>query len=96
MVFSDFNVPLHEQKMAVPSDTHKKHLSNCGTALQYLKEAGVVLHDDGLMIVEDDIANGDKELTISLLWNMFVHLQVPLLSLSLSHFFFKLLHLKAN
>ncbi|KAL6200989.1 hypothetical protein ACLB2K_024704 [Fragaria x ananassa] len=66
-------------KMAVPSDTHKKHLSNCGTALQYLKEAGVVLHDDGLMIVEDDIANGDKELTISLLWNMFVHLQLPLL-----------------
>ncbi|KAL6197608.1 hypothetical protein ACLB2K_033215 [Fragaria x ananassa] len=66
-------------KMAVPSDTHKKHLSNCGTALQYLKEAGVVLHDDGFMIVEDDIANGDKELTISLLWNMFVHLQLPLL-----------------
>nr|XP_011459978.1 PREDICTED: abnormal spindle-like microcephaly-associated protein homolog [Fragaria vesca subsp. vesca] len=66
-------------KMVVPSDTHKKHLSNCGTALQYLKEAGVVLHDDGLMIVEDDIANGDKELTISLLWNMFVHLQLPLL-----------------
>ncbi|KAM5588662.1 hypothetical protein ABKV19_006897 [Rosa sericea] len=67
-------------KMAVPSDTHKKHLANCGTALQYLKEAGVVLHDDdGMMIVEDDIADGDKELTISLLWNMFVHLQLPLL-----------------
>ena len=57
--------------MAVPSDTHKRHLANCGTALQYLRQAGVVLHDDGMMIVEDDIADGDKELTISLLWNTF-------------------------
>ncbi|XP_050371617.1 uncharacterized protein LOC126789497 [Argentina anserina] len=66
-------------KMAIPSDTRKKHLANCGTALQYLKEAGVVLDDDGMMIVEDDIADGDKELTIVLLWNMFVQLQLPLL-----------------
>ncbi|KAK9939025.1 hypothetical protein M0R45_015734 [Rubus argutus] len=66
-------------KMAVPSDTHKSHLANCGTALQYLRQAGVVLHDDGMMIMEDDIADGDKELTISLLWNTFVHLQLPLL-----------------
>ncbi|XP_040366374.1 uncharacterized protein LOC121050457 [Rosa chinensis] len=41
--------------------------------------AGVVLHDDGIMIVEDDITDGDKEPTIPLLWNMFVHLQLPLL-----------------
>lgn len=63
--------------MVVPSDTRKKYLANCGTVFQYLREAGVILHDeDGLMIVGDDVANGDKELTVSLLWNMFVHLQV--------------------
>ncbi|PRQ24341.1 hypothetical protein RchiOBHm_Chr6g0271351 [Rosa chinensis] len=39
--------------------------------------SNIVLHDDGMMIVRDDIADGDKELTISLLWNMFVHLWLP-------------------
>ncbi|XP_015574312.1 abnormal spindle-like microcephaly-associated protein isoform X2 [Ricinus communis] len=67
-------------KMVVPSDTRKKNLVNCGIALQYLKHAGVRLcDDDGMMIMEDDIANGDKELTISLLWSMFIQLQLPLL-----------------
>ncbi|XP_021644616.2 uncharacterized protein LOC110638375 isoform X2 [Hevea brasiliensis] len=67
-------------KMVVPSDTCKKNLINCGIALQYLKGAGVTLCDeDRVMITEGDVANGDKELTISLLWNMFVHLQLPLL-----------------
>lgn len=69
-------MPNYEQKLAVPSDTAKKHLANCGVVLQYLREAGVPLHDDdGMMIVGDDIVSGDKELTLSLLWNMFVHLQ---------------------
>jgi len=50
---------------------------NSGVALQYLRLAGVsLLDEDDIMIVADDIVNGDKELTISLLWNMFVHLQV--------------------
>ncbi|CAK7351147.1 unnamed protein product [Dovyalis caffra] len=67
-------------KLMVPSDSCKKHLANCGIALQYLKRAGVPLQDeDGMTITEDDVANGDKELTVSLLWNMFVHLQLPLL-----------------
>lgn len=67
-------------KMVVPSDTHKKNLANCGIALQYLKQAGVSLYDDdGMVIVGEDVANGDKELTLSLLWNIFVHLQLPLL-----------------
>ncbi|XP_050106975.1 uncharacterized protein LOC126586238 isoform X4 [Malus sylvestris] len=67
-------------KMVVPADTLKKNMANCGIALQYLKQAGVVLHDeDGMMIVADDIAGGDKELTLSLLWNVFVDLQLPLL-----------------
>ncbi|XP_010538826.1 PREDICTED: abnormal spindle-like microcephaly-associated protein homolog [Tarenaya hassleriana] len=67
-------------KMVVPSDNRKKKLSNSGIALQYLKKAGVPLKDDeGMMIAVEDVVNGDKELTISLLWNIFVHLQLPLL-----------------
>ncbi|KAK8664866.1 hypothetical protein V6N13_084639 [Hibiscus sabdariffa] len=67
-------------KIVVPSDTYKKNLANCGVALQYLREAGVMLCDeDGLKIMRDDIADRDKELTISLLWNIFVRLQLPLL-----------------
>ncbi|PIA27467.1 hypothetical protein AQUCO_07700024v1, partial [Aquilegia coerulea] len=67
-------------KMVVPSDTHKKSLVNCGVALQYLKQAGVPLSDeDGVMVLAEDIVSGEKELTLSLLWNMFVHLQLPLL-----------------
>ena len=63
--------------MVVPSDTRKKYLANCSVVLQYLRQAGVSLYDDdGVMIMGDDVANGDKELTLSLLWNMFVHLQV--------------------
>ncbi|XP_077220572.1 binding / calmodulin binding protein isoform X3 [Tasmannia lanceolata] len=67
-------------KLVLPSDTHKKNLMNCGVAMQYLKQAGMPLSDeDGVLIVADDVANGDKELTLSLLWNMFVYLQLPLL-----------------
>ncbi|XP_028095521.1 abnormal spindle-like microcephaly-associated protein homolog isoform X4 [Camellia sinensis] len=63
-------------KMLVPSDTRKKNVVNCGVALQHLKQAGVPLFDgDGSMIVAEDIVSGDKELTLSLLWNIFVHLQ---------------------
>lgn len=67
-------------KVVAPSDSRKKNLANCGVVLQYLRKAGVLLHDDdGLTIMEDDIVNGDKELTLAMLWNMFVHLQLPLL-----------------
>lgn len=60
-----------------PSDTRKKNLHNCIIAMQYLKQVGVPLSDgDGVQIVAEDIVNGDKELTLSILWNMFVHLQV--------------------
>ncbi|XP_020873234.1 abnormal spindle-like microcephaly-associated protein homolog [Arabidopsis lyrata subsp. lyrata] len=67
-------------KMVVPSDNRKKNLVNCRIALQYLRDAGVSLKDDeGMMITGEDVADGDRELTISLLWNIFVHLQLPLL-----------------
>lgn len=60
-----------------PSDTRKKNLTNCGIAFQHLKQVGVALYDeDGTVVVGEDIVNGDKELTLSLLWNVFVHLQV--------------------
>ncbi|KAL6228021.1 hypothetical protein ACLB2K_001975 [Fragaria x ananassa] len=35
--------------------------------------------DDGLMIMEVDIADGDKELSISFFWNMCVYLLLPVL-----------------
>lgn len=61
----------------VPSDTQKKSLGNCGIALQYLKKAGTPLVDeDGTDIAAEDLVNGDKELILASLWNMFVHLQV--------------------
>ncbi|KAL9255562.1 Abnormal spindle-like microcephaly-associated protein-like protein [Drosera capensis] len=67
-------------KIVLPTDALKKKLQNCRVALQYLKQAGVPLADeDGIVILEEDIASGDKELTVSLLWNIFVHLQMPLL-----------------
>ncbi|KAJ1405595.1 P-loop containing nucleoside triphosphate hydrolase [Sesbania bispinosa] len=68
------------KKILVPSDTPKKNLANCGLALHYLRQAGVsLLDEDDTMIETDDIVNGDKELILSLLWNMFVQLQLPLL-----------------
>ncbi|KAG5516511.1 hypothetical protein RHGRI_037278 [Rhododendron griersonianum] len=67
-------------KILVPSDSHKKNVANCGIAMQHLKQAGVPLFDeDGSVIVGEDIVSGDKELTLSLLWNIFIHLQLPLL-----------------
>ncbi|XP_013616798.1 PREDICTED: abnormal spindle-like microcephaly-associated protein homolog isoform X4 [Brassica oleracea var. oleracea] len=75
-----FHDPSILTKMVVPSDNRKKKLANCRVALQYLKDAGVPLKDDeGMMITIEDVADGDRELTISLLWNIFVHLQLPLL-----------------
>ncbi|XP_017230956.1 uncharacterized protein LOC108205485 isoform X2 [Daucus carota subsp. sativus] len=67
-------------KLVFSSDTRKKNLTNCGIAFQHLKQVGVALYDeDGTVVVGEDIVNGDKELTLSLLWNVFVHLQAPLL-----------------
>ncbi|PWA94869.1 IQ motif, EF-hand binding site [Artemisia annua] len=68
------------KKVVIASDDRKKNMANCEIALKYLKQSGVPLHDeDGTEIITEDIVNGDKELVISLLWNMFVHLQLPLL-----------------
>ncbi|CAH9119367.1 unnamed protein product [Cuscuta europaea] len=67
-------------KIVVPADTRKKCLSNCSAVLQCVEQAGVpLLDEDGTTISAEDIVNEDKELILSLLWNMFVHLQLPLL-----------------
>uniref|UniRef100_A0A0E0LLC1 Calponin-homology (CH) domain-containing protein n=1 Tax=Oryza punctata TaxID=4537 RepID=A0A0E0LLC1_ORYPU len=67
-------------RVIAPSDTYKKRLHNCTMAIQYIKQAGVPLSDaDGLSISAEDIANGDKELILSLLWNMFIYMQLPVL-----------------
>lgn len=87
----NYDALLCPQKMVVPSDTRKKNLANCGFALQNLRQAGVSLCDeDGMTIVGDDVANGDKELTLSLLWNIFVHLQVCRSLSSVPIFYLKL------
>ncbi|KAG8080350.1 hypothetical protein GUJ93_ZPchr0007g3154 [Zizania palustris] len=67
-------------KMIAPSDTYKKRLHNCTVAIQYIKQAGVPLSDaDGVSISAEDIINGDKELILSLLWNVFIYVQLPML-----------------
>uniref|UniRef100_J3MLC9 Calponin-homology (CH) domain-containing protein n=1 Tax=Oryza brachyantha TaxID=4533 RepID=J3MLC9_ORYBR len=70
----------YQQKVIAPSDTSKKRLHNCTMAIQYMKQAGIRLSDaDGLSISAEDITNGDKELVLSLLWNVFISMQLPVL-----------------
>ena len=46
-------------------------------AIQYIKQTGVPVFDaDGVLISAEDIVSGDKELILSLLWNIFIHMQV--------------------
>ncbi|KAK3125160.1 hypothetical protein QOZ80_7BG0601090 [Eleusine coracana subsp. coracana] len=78
LLLSDASIIL---KVITPSDRHKKKLHNCTLAIQTIKQAGVPLSDpDGLTISADDITTGDKELILSLLWNTFIHMQIPLLA----------------
>ncbi|PNT75007.1 hypothetical protein BRADI_1g26170v3, partial [Brachypodium distachyon] len=78
LLLSDTSIIL---KVIAPSDTHKKKLHNCTMAIQYIKKAGVPISDaDGVTISAEDITNGDKELILSLLWNIFIHMQLPLLA----------------
>lgn len=74
--------------MIAPSDTYKKRLHNCTMAIQYIKQAGFPLSDaDGLSISAEDIVNGDKELILALLWNMFIYMQVNLNSFRITFLF---------
>ncbi|KAF3795367.1 Abnormal spindle-like microcephaly-associated protein-like protein [Nymphaea thermarum] len=67
-------------KIMVPSENRKKKLQNCNVAMQYLKQAGVpFVDDDGDLVTAEDIVGGDSVLVLALLWNIFIHLQLPLL-----------------
>ncbi|KAG2637347.1 hypothetical protein PVAP13_2NG513900 [Panicum virgatum] len=78
LLISDASIILN---VIAPSDTKKKRLSNCTTAIRYIKQARVPLSDpDGVTISAEDIITGDKELILSLLWNLFIHKQLPLLA----------------
>ncbi|TVU38865.1 hypothetical protein EJB05_12260, partial [Eragrostis curvula] len=78
LLLSDSSIIL---KVIAPPDTHKKKLHNCTMAIQSIKQAGVPLSDsDGITISPEDITTGDKELILSLLWNIFIHMQIPLLA----------------
>ncbi|XP_044419976.1 uncharacterized protein, partial [Triticum aestivum] len=68
------------RKVFAPSDSHKKKLHNCIMAVQYMKEAPVLISDaDAVRVSAEYILNGDKELILAFLWNMFIHMQLPLL-----------------
>lgn len=72
--------------MIAPSDSHKKKLHNCTMAVQYMKEAPVLISDaDAVRVSAEYILNGDKELILAFLWNMFIHMQVNL-HMSVSHY----------
>ena len=48
-------------------------------AVQYMKEAPVLISDaDVVRVSAEYILNGDKELILAFLWNMFIHMQVNL------------------
>ncbi|GLJ46486.1 hypothetical protein SUGI_0979680 [Cryptomeria japonica] len=67
-------------RIIVPSDHHKKNVHNCNVAFQYLLEAGVPLVDEeGYDLAAEDLVLGNRGRILSLLWNIFVHLQMPLL-----------------
>lgn len=55
-------------------------------AVQYMKEAPVLISDaDAVRVSAEYILNGDKELILAFLWNMFIHMQVNL-HMSVSHY----------
>uniref|UniRef100_A0A453P2R1 Uncharacterized protein n=1 Tax=Aegilops tauschii subsp. strangulata TaxID=200361 RepID=A0A453P2R1_AEGTS len=68
-------------------------------AVQYMKEAPVLISDaDAVRVSAEYILNGDKELILAFLWNMFIHMQVNLhmsfsISLLMLKFYTVLFHL---
>lgn len=65
------------QNVRLPCHMPKKQVHNCKVALQRLALAGVPLLDDqGSPIVAEHIAAGQRDKTLSLMWNVILHLQV--------------------
>ncbi|KAL3685837.1 hypothetical protein R1sor_003859 [Riccia sorocarpa] len=68
------------EHVQVPSNGRKRQLHNCHIALESLAQAGVPLEDEeGCGICAEDIVGGNKDKVFPLLWNIMVHLQLPLL-----------------
>ncbi|CAM6082505.1 unnamed protein product [Calypogeia fissa] len=68
------------EHIQVPSNGRKRQLHNCQIALNGLARTGVPLEDeDGGSINAEDIIDGNKDKVFSLLWNIMVHLQIPVL-----------------
>ncbi|CAM6105237.1 unnamed protein product [Calypogeia fissa] len=68
------------EHIQVPSNGRKWQLHNCQIALNGLARTGVPLEDeDGGSINAEDIIDGNKDKVFSLLWNIMVHLQIPVL-----------------
>ncbi|KAL2653856.1 hypothetical protein R1flu_021984 [Riccia fluitans] len=68
------------EHIQVPSNGRKRQLHNCHIALESLAQAGVPLEDEeGCSICAEDIVGGNRDKVFPLLWNIMVHLQLPLL-----------------
>ncbi|KAG6549815.1 hypothetical protein Mapa_008796 [Marchantia paleacea] len=74
------NDTLFLEHIQVPSNGRKRQLHNCQIALESLAQAGVPLEDEeGCSISAEDIVGGNRDKVFPLLWNIMVHLQIPLL-----------------
>ncbi|BBM97555.1 abnormal spindle-like microcephaly-associated protein [Marchantia polymorpha subsp. ruderalis] len=68
------------EHIQVPSNGRKRQIHNCQIALESLAQAGVPLEDEeGCSICAEDIVGGNRDKVFPLLWNIMVHLQIPLL-----------------
>ncbi|KAG0624633.1 hypothetical protein M758_3G262500 [Ceratodon purpureus] len=68
------------ERIKFPCQAPKKRTHNCELALKSLAQSGVLLEDEtGAPITAEHISSGQREKTLSLIWNLILHLQVPLL-----------------
>lgn len=69
------------QKIKLPCHMPKKRAHNCEVAIESLSRSGVLMQDEqGAPITAEHIASGQREKTLSLMWNVILHLQVLLFS----------------
>lgn len=65
-------------KIKFPCLAPKKRAHNCELALESFARSGVLLEDEtGASITAEHISSGQREKTLSLIWNLILYLQVP-------------------
>lgn len=65
------------QKIKFPCLAPKKRAHNCELALESFARSGVLLEDEtGASITAEHISSGQREKTLSLIWNLILYLQV--------------------